>query len=141
MQEKLENVIFPEVNFSNRPYNGACIQYSFWFFQLCLPVENNNKCYPKFKIWHVQIDELPRSKKSIPTNCAQAMFSVVWSLNEAGKPFSLRLDMNFDMSLSSQVIFEHIFSTLTTTQDIHGRLKNGQTILKFVTFNLAPFSV
>ena len=28
--------------------------------------------------------------------------------------------MNFDMSLSSQVIFEHIFSTLTTTQDIHG---------------------
>ena len=47
-----------------------------------------------------------------------AMFSVV-----LGKPFSLRLDMNFDMSLSRQVIFGHIFSTLTTTQHIHEGVK------------------
>ena len=43
--------------------------------------------------------------------------------------------MNFDMSLSSQVIFEHIFSTLTTTQDIHGPFEEWANYPKIPTFN------
>ena len=35
-------------------------EYLFWFFQLRLSVENDHK-YSKFKIWHVQINELPRT--------------------------------------------------------------------------------
>ena len=50
-------------------------EYLFLFYQLRLPVENNKK-YSKFKIWQVQIDELPGPLVLTPRNSKNMIFEI-----------------------------------------------------------------